>query len=86
MKSTYVNVVMVLFEFDMIPLWFCLAGKYMNLKTFAKLVTQKFADKSDFLALLQLFVLQLFVLQLFVLQLKRDLLSFFHYKLYNLSN
>ena len=74
MKSTYV--VMVLFEFDMIPLWFCLAGKYMNLKTFAKLVTQNFADKSDFLALLQLFVLQL----------KRDLLSFLHYKLYNLSN
>ena len=48
----------------------------MNLKTFAKLVTQKFVDKSDFLALLQLFVLQL----------KRDLLSFLHYKLYNLSN
>ena len=67
---------MALFEFDMIPLWFCLAGKYMNSKTFAKLVTQKFADKSDFLALLLLFVLQL----------KRNLLSFLHYKLYNLLN
>ena len=38
----------------------------MNLKTFAKLVTQTFADKSDFLGLLLPFVLQL----------KRDLLSF----------
>ena len=74
MKSTYV--VMVLFEFDVIPLWFCLAGKYMNLKTFAKLVTKEFPDKSDFLALLLLFVLQL----------KLDLLSFLHYKIYNLSN
>ena len=45
-------------------------------RPFAKLVTRKCADKSDFLALLLLFVLQL----------KRDLLSFFYYKLYNLWN
>ena len=54
---------MVLFEFDMIPLWFCLAKTYefenvCKLVT-QKLVTQKFADKSDFLALPLLFVLQL---------------------------
>ena len=57
MKSTYV--VTVLFEFDIIPLWFCSAGKCLNLKTFAKLVAQKFVDKSDFHGLLVLFAFQL---------------------------